>query len=105
MSLASPAAEVTARELAALVIEALNLEDLDPEQLDLAAPLFGDSAGTDTPGRRGLGLDSLDLLELSLVIQQRYGVRLKADDPNNRHIFASLENLARHINSVRTAQG
>ena len=55
-----------------------------PSKIDPAAPLFGD----------GLGLDSLDMLEISLVIQQRYGVKLKADDPHNEAIFASLQSLA-----------
>ena len=55
--------------------------------MDLAAPLFGG----------GLDLDSLDMLEISLLIQQRYGVKLKADDPDNETIFASLQSLAEHI--------
>ena len=73
-----------ARELAALVVEALNLEDLDATTIDVTASLF----------QGGLELDSLDLLEISLVIQQRYGVKLKADDPQNEAIFASLQSLA-----------
>ncbi|MFN3416420.1 MAG: phosphopantetheine-binding protein [Caldimonas sp.] len=85
---------VSARELAVLVVEALNLEDTDPQQMDLTASLFED----------GLGLDSLDMLEISLVIQQRYGVKLKAGDPANEAIFASLQSLADHINTVRAAQ-
>jgi len=84
-----------ALELAELVVEALNLEDLDPKQMDLAAPLFGSD---------GLGLDSLDMLEISLVVQQRYGVGLKADDPNNGAIFASLQSLADHIGGMRAAR-
>ena len=95
VSLQFPIATVSARELAALVVEALNLEDLDPATVDLAAPLFGD----------GLGLDSLDMLEISLVIQQRYGVKLKADDPNNAAIFASLQSLSDYIGTRQTAQG
>ena len=79
-------------ELAALVSEALHLEDLDPKQMDLTASLFGSD---------GLGLDSLDMLEISLVIQQRYGVSLKADDPNNEEIFASLQSLADHIGGIQ----
>lgn len=85
---------VSARELAALVVEALNLEDVNPEELDLHAPLFGE----------GLGLDSLDILEVSLLIQQRYGVKLKADDPRKEAIFASLQSLAEHINATQTAR-
>ncbi len=86
---------VFARELASLVVESLNLEGVDAGQIDLAAPLFGD----------GLGLDSLDMLEIALVIQQRYGVKLKADDPRNPAIFASLQSLATHVGSVQAARG
>jgi acyl carrier protein len=82
-------------ELAAVVIEALNLEALDPKELDLDAPLFGDD---------GLGLDSLDMLEIALVVQQRYGVRLKADDPNNHAVFASMQSLADHIGGMQAAR-
>jgi len=85
---------VSARELAGLVVEALHLDDVDAAQLDLGAPLFGE----------GLGLDSLDILEISLVIQQRYGIKLKADDPNNEAIFASLQSLADHLNATRATR-
>lgn len=78
---------VSARELASLVVESLNLEGVNADQIDLTAPIFGD----------GLGLDSLDMLEISLVIQQRYGVKLKADDPQNEAIFSSLQSLAAHV--------
>ena len=77
----------TPSELAVLIVEGLNLEDVDPATVDPVAPLFGG----------GLDLDSLDLLEISLLIQQRYGVKLKADDPANETIFASLQSLADHI--------
>lgn len=77
------------RQLAELVVDSLKLEGVEPAQLDVNAPLFAD----------GLGLDSLDLLELSLAIQQRYSVKLKADDPGNDRIFSSLQSLADHINS------
>lgn len=86
---------VSARELASLVVESLNLEGVDADQIDLAAPLFGE----------GLGLDSLDMLEISLVIQQRYGVKLKADDPLNETIFSSLQSLAAHVDAARTLRG
>ena len=89
-----PAAAVSARDLAGLVVEGLNLEDVDPSAVDLNAPLFGE----------GLDLDSLDVLEISLLVQQRYGVKLKADDPNNEAIFASLQSLADHIAAVLAAQ-
>ncbi len=74
-------------ELARAIAEVTNLE-LPPERIDPAAALFGDE---------GLGLDSIDLLELALVISQRYGFSLRSDDPDNRRIFASLRNLAAHI--------
>lgn len=86
---------VSARALASLVVESLNLEDVDPEQIDLDAPLFGE----------GLGLDSLDMLELSLAIQQRYGVKLKADDPQNETIFSSLRSLAGHVGACQASRG
>jgi len=85
---------VSARELASLIVESLNLEGVDAEQIDPAAPLFGE----------GLGLDSLDMLELSLVIQQRYGVKLKADDPDNESIFSSLRSLAEYISTHQAAR-
>jgi acyl carrier protein len=88
------AVTVSASELAALVVEGLHLEDVDPKQVDLSAPLFGE----------GLDLDSLDMLEISLLIQQRYGVKLMADDPNNEAIFASLQSLADHIETVLAAK-
>ncbi|MBS0447462.1 MAG: acyl carrier protein [Proteobacteria bacterium] len=81
--------------MAALVVESLNMENVDPERIDPEAPIFGD----------GLGLDSLDMLEISLVIQQRYGVRLKADDPQNEVIFSSMRRLAAHVSNARTPRG
>jgi len=85
---------VSARDLAVLVVEGLHLEDVNPDEVDLLAPLFGG----------GLDLDSLDMLEISLLIQQRYGVKLKADDPENETIFASLQSLAGHIGKTLAAQ-
>jgi acyl carrier protein len=84
-----------ARDLAQLVVEGLNLEEVDAQQIDLNAPLFNG----------GLDLDSLDMLEIALLIQQRYGVKLKADDPNNAVVFASLQSLADHLGKTRAAQG
>ncbi len=79
-------------ELARTIAEVTNL-DLPPERIDPLAPIFGD---------QGLGLDSIDLLEVALVISQRYGFSLRSDDPDNRRIFASLRNLAAHIAQHRT---
>ena len=79
-------------EIAALVIEALNLE-VQPTDIAPEAPLFGD----------GLGLDSIDVLEISLVVSKRYGVQLRADDQDNVKIFSSLRSLAAHIAERRNA--
>jgi acyl carrier protein len=79
-------------EVASLLVEALNL-DIAPEAIAPDAPLYGD----------GLGLDSIDMLEVSLVVSQRYGVQLRSDDENNGKIFASLASLADHIAAHRTS--
>ncbi|MDN5870831.1 MAG: phosphopantetheine-binding protein [Nitrococcus sp.] len=79
-------------ELARLIVESLNLEDVAAEDIELEAPLFGD----------GLGLDSIDALELSLAISTRYGVQLRSDDPDNARTFASLRSLARYIEQHRS---
>lgn len=75
------------RELKQLLIEVLNLEDLSAEQIDSEAPLFGD----------GLGLDSIDALELGVAIRKRYDVQIDADSEVTRQHFASIANLARFI--------
>ena len=79
------------REVAELIIETLNLEEVRVEDIDPEAPLF----------REGLGLDSIDALELSLAIGQRYGFQIRADDEQNRQIFASLRALSAHIEARR----
>ena len=71
---------------AAAHIEALNLE-LTPEEIDPTAPLFGD----------GLGLDSIDILEVALVVSKKYGFQLRSDDDDNVRIFQSLRSLSQHI--------
>lgn len=78
-------------ELAEMMVETLNL-DLAPASIDPEAPLYRD----------GLGLDSIDLLELSVVISKRYGFQLKSDDPEIGQIFASLRALARAVSARRT---
>ena len=78
-------------EIADMLIEALVLEDLAAEDIDPKAPLFGD----------GLGLDSIDALELSFAIAQRYGVKLRSSSERNQEIFSSLEALSRHISENR----
>jgi len=79
------------REVAVLLVEALNLE-IAPESIDAQAPLYGE----------GLGLDSIDILEVALVVSQRYGFQLRSDDEDNVRIFASLASLAEHIAAHRT---
>lgn len=79
------------RELAGLIVAALNLEvpaaDIGPDQ-----PLYGE----------GLGLDSIDILEIALVVSKQYGVQLRADSEDNERIFASLRHLAEYVNAHRT---
>lgn len=79
------------RELAALFVSALNLET-PAESIDPAAPLYGE----------GLGLDSIDILEVALEVSQRYGFQLRSDDADNEKIFASLRSLAAHVAKHRT---
>jgi acyl carrier protein len=78
-------------ELARLIVDSTNLEGVAPGDIEPEAPLFG----------AGLGLDSLDMLEMSMAIEQKYGVKLRSDDPDNEKIFASLRSLARHIHLLR----
>ncbi|PJK08025.1 acyl carrier protein [Lysobacteraceae bacterium NML120232] len=80
------------QELAALLVESLNLEDVVPAEIDPEAPLFN----------AGLGLDSIDALELALAISKKYGFQLRSDNEDNRRIFASLRALSAHIEQNRT---
>ena len=88
------AATLTADELdlARLIVVTLNLE-IQPEDIDPEAPLYGD----------GLGLDSIDVLELALAVSKTYGVKLRSDDENNRGIFTSLRTLNQHIRQRQNA--
>src|ERR1700761_7123182 len=79
------------RELAGLFVQALNLE-VEPRDIDPAAPLYGE----------GLGLDSIDILEVALMVSKRYGVQLRADSQENQRIFRSLRYLAEYIAAHRT---
>ena len=80
------------RELAELIVTALNLEtpaaEIAPE-----APLYGE----------GLGLDSIDILEIALAVSKRYGVQIRSDDSENEQIFASLRSLNEHVQQQRSA--
>ena len=78
-------------EVARLIVEALNL-DVAPADIDPAQPLYGE----------GLGLDSIDILEIALVVSKQYGVQLKADSQDNQRIFGSLQQLVEYIAAHRT---
>jgi acyl carrier protein len=81
------------RELADLIVEALALPGVSGEDIAPDAALFGD----------GLGLDSIDALEMAVAISQRYGVQLRAEDEETKRVFSNLRSLARHVESRRTA--
>ena len=68
------------------VIEQLNLEDISPEDIDASEPLFGD----------GLGLDSIDALELIVLLEREYGIKIN-DPSEGKKIFTSIETMARYI--------
>jgi acyl carrier protein len=74
-------------ELAELIVETLKLNEVKPQQIEPEAPLFGE----------GLGLDSIDALELSLGLANRYGVQIRSDGEENQRIFASLRALASYV--------
>lgn len=79
------------KEVAELIVESLNLEDVEPSEIDPEEPLFGD----------GLALDSIDALELALAITQKYAVQLKADDANIKEVFSSLRSLSAYVDEHR----
>lgn len=74
------------RDLAETIVSALRL-DVKSADIEPDAPLFGE----------GLGLDSIDALEIAICVSERYGIQLRSDDPDNKRIFASLRSLAAHI--------
>ena len=80
-----------AQEIAREIVQTLNLE-VSPAEIDPKAPLYGD----------GLGLDSIDILEVALLVSRKYGFQLRANDEGNVRIFASLESLAGHVAAHRT---
>ena len=80
------------REIRELIVDALMLEDVRPDEIDPDLPLFGD----------GLGLDSIDALELVMAIDRRFGVKIGADDASARRVLHDVRSLAAH---VRGAQG
>jgi acyl carrier protein len=78
-------------ELANLIVDTLNL-DMAAADIDPAAPLY----------REGLGLDSIDILEIALAVSKTYGFQLRSDDSDNVRIFTSLRNLSEHVQQNRT---
>ena len=80
------------QEVAQLIVESLNLEQTDPGSIDPEAPLF----------REGLGLDSIDALELALAVSSKYGFKLHSDEKDNKAVFHSLRSLTQHIHARRT---
>ena len=79
------------REVAELIVRALNL-DVVAQEIDADAALYGE----------GLGLDSIDVLEIALVVSKHYGIQLRADSEENEQIFGSLRHLANYITTHRT---
>jgi acyl carrier protein len=79
------------KELAALIIGELNLEDVQPEAVSAETPLYGE----------GFGLDSIDILEIALLISKKYGFELRSDNPDNQKIFATLGMLSAHVAAHR----
>ena len=79
-------------EVAELLVEALNLEDISAAEIDPQESLFG----------AGLGLDSIDALEIALAISQKYGVQMQADDQNTRNAFTNLVTLTDFIHAHAT---
>ena len=79
-------------EIKSLIIDALNLEDLTPADIDNDAPLFGDD---------GLGLDSVDALELGLAVQKHFDFRIEANNTELRESFKSVASLANYIKKIK----
>lgn len=81
------------QEIAQLIVDTLNLEDVDPSQIPVEQPLFGE----------GLGLDSVDALELALALQKRYDIRIASDSKDARQHFATIASLADFVTAQRDA--
>jgi acyl carrier protein len=80
------------QDIKTLIVEALMLEDVNADEIDSEAPLFGE----------GLGLDSIDALELAIALDRRFGVRIAADDERNKETFRSVRTLAAFIERRRS---
>ena len=79
--------EALEQELKKLIVESLMLDDVKAAEIESTAPLFA----------TGLGLDSIDALELAMAIERRFGVKFSPDDDRNREIFANVKNLAAYV--------
>ena len=82
-------------ELKSMIVQTLMLKDIQPQEIDVDKPLFAD----------GLGLDSIDALELAVEISRRYKVQIKSDDERNREIFRSVRTLAAFIAEEKARHG
>lgn len=80
-------------KLSELIVDVLNLEDVSADEIGAEEPLFGD----------GLGLDSIDALELAMAISKQYGVQLKADDEDTRAVFQNVRSLSAFIEREASA--
>lgn len=78
------------REIAQLIVTGLNLP-MQPDEIDPEAPLYGE----------GLGLDSIDILEIALIVSKQYGIQLRADNQENARIFRSLRQFAQYVDEQR----
>ena len=81
-------------EIGTLIVDTLNLEDVTATEIDREAPLFGE----------GLGLDSIDALELSIAISRQYGVQIRSDDSEITRIFSSLKSLSEYIERTQQSR-
>jgi acyl carrier protein len=78
------------QQIKELIINALEIEDIKPENIDNSAPLFGE----------GLGLDSIDALELGIALKKKFGINFSAENADNKKHFASVDALAAYIEAV-----
>ncbi len=83
--------DVLLGEITALIIEGLQLEDITANEIDINAPLFGE----------GLGLDSIDALEIAVMLDRNYGVKITSENVGNREIFASITSLVEFVSKNR----
>lgn len=83
--------EETAEKIKEIIVSSLELEDVSPAEIETDSPLFGE----------GLGLDSIDALELGMAIRKEFGIAFSKDPAENRRVFHSVASLAEHVMSAR----